>query len=666
MCGISGVISFRNDIDCVKAVQLSNGAIKHRGPDGEGFAFFKEGTFVAAASDDTQREILNFPLSFCPSKHINEISSDHTIALGHRRLSIIDLAPSGHQPMCDETENYWITYNGEIYNYIEIRLELEKAGYVFRTQSDTEVILQAYKHWGKSCLDKFNGMWAFALYDRKEQKLFAARDRFGVKPFYYYFKEDLFCFASEQKAIHALPFVKTSLNNKAVYDFFVHSELEHQEEGFFTDIMELSPSYYLELDTRTKELKTEPYYSLKVNTKFEEYDNKKFNLHRDEIEHLFYTAVKLRLRSDVPVGSCLSGGIDSSAIVAITNDLNKKTNTSVNLFSAVFPDESIDESKWAKLVASNTHSQWHTVTPQSGELVSDLQDLIYSQDIPLWSSSTYAQYRVMKLARDNNIKVVLDGQGGDELFAGYLPYFTWYWRELFNNKKFALLRSEMKEFDSGGKSLTYYTKERLKQKISRGKLSLLNSIKNKDLVYYNKDFYSHFRNEDKKVRGQTPDPETLNEKLLNEFHNTRLKGYLKCEDRCGMRWGVESRTPFADDIHLIEKAFSIPAIYKMKNGTTKHLLREALKPYLPNEIYRRKDKMGYVTPNNKWLYEARDKIKPLITDNINEFIDSKKLLRDFDHLLKNPEHLSSGAFKKENPFLFKTLAFSVWRAVFKM
>lgn len=654
----------RRDVDCAKAVQLAGSTIRHRGPDGEGFAFFTQENAVAAASADTPAAVINYPLNFCPKTHTEELKNDYyTVALGHRRLSIIDLAPSGHQPMCDESENYWITFNGEIYNYIEIRTELENHGHRFRTQSDTEVILQAYKHWGKECLHKFNGMWAFAIYNRKEQKLFASRDRFGVKPFYYYFKDGIFCFASEQKAIRALPFTETTLNKKAVYDFFVHSELEYEEQGFFASISELFPSHYLEFDIQANALSTSSYYTLKTTTDFEEFSEKKFNAYKEEIRELFFNAVKLRLRSDVPVGSCLSGGIDSSAIVAVIDDINKKTNTKVNLFSAVFPGEQIDEGNWAKLVASQTHSSWHTVTPSAHELAADLRALIHSQDIPLWSTSTYAQFRVMKLARENNIKVVLDGQGGDELFAGYLPYFTWYWQELFNRKKYGLLRGEMKSYSSPGKSLAYFTKEKLKQKIGKGKFGLINILKNKDLPYYNPDFYRHYRHEELKTRQQVHEPQTLNEKLAQEFFNTRLKGYLKCEDRCGMHWSVESRTPFADDIQLIEKAFSIPAIYKMKNGTTKYLLREALKPYLPEGIYTRKDKMGYVTPNNKWLYEIREEIKPMITDNIGEFINTKKLLADFDGLLKQP---SGGNFKKENPFLFKTIAFSLWKDIFQL
>ncbi len=659
MCGISGVVSFDKKTSVQKAIVTMNRAIAHRGPDGEGFVLINETETIPVFTEHTPKEITEHPADYCPKKHIGQCSDNYLMALGHRRLSIIDLAPGGHQPMCTEDGQLWITYNGEIYNYIELKEELNKLGHSFRTNSDTEVILHAYRQWGEDCLNKFNGMWAFVIYDKHRNKLFGARDRFGVKPFYYYFKNKLFCFASEQKALRALPEVETELNTSAAYDFFLHAELEYETAGFFKNIIELFPSTCFDFNLHTQELKIKQYYQLKTNRSFSTYNQKEFDSLKQEVSELFYKSVQLRLRSDVPVGSCLSGGIDSSAIVGAMNKINNGTENKINLFSAVFPQQSIDESKWAQMVVNTTRSTWHTTTPSSHELLNDLNDLIYSQDIPLWSTSTYAQYRVMKLAANNNIKVVLDGQGGDELFSGYLPYFAWYWGDLAANGQWGSLRKEMKSFSSLGKGINHFTREKLKHSISRGKFSFLKDFRNKELQYFHPDFIQQHRQHEVQRKQRIEDPETLNEKLLTEFCNTRLKGYLKCEDRCGMRWSVESRTPFADDIQLIERVFTIPGIYKMKNGTTKYLMREAVQQFLPKEIYARKDKMGYVTPNNKWLFEIKDELKPLIDDKLKDIIDTKKLLKDFDLLL-------SKNFSKENPFVFKALAFSIWRRSFKL
>lgn len=659
MCGISGIISFDKKIPVAQAIVQMNRAIAHRGPDGEGFVLINETETVSAFSEHTPENIIRYPFNFSPKKHINQFTENYLMAFGHRRLSIIDLAPSGHQPMCTEDEHLWITYNGEIYNYIEIREELKTLGHSFKTNSDTEIILHAYLQWGKHCLDRLNGMWAFVIYDKQNNKLFGARDRFGVKPFYYYHKNNLFCFASEQKAIHVLPQVETELNSKVAYDFFLHSELEYQTEGFFKNIVELFPSTFFELNLSTQELEVKKYYELKTTTNNSIYTETEFNTLKEKTSELFYNAVRLRLRADVPVGSCLSGGIDSSAIVGAMNKILFGQEQKINLFSAVFPQQTIDESKWAKLVANNTHSIWHTTTPTSQELFNDLNDLIYSQDIPLWSTSTYAQYRVMKLASQNNIKVVLDGQGGDELFSGYLPYFSWYWGDLAAGHQWKTLHDEMKAFSSLSKGIDHFTREKIKNYLQQGKLSFLKSLKNKELKYYHPDFIEQHKHHERQRKQHVQDPKTLNEKLLSEFSNTRLKAYLKCEDRCGMRWSVESRTPFADDIHLIESVFATPGVYKMKNGTTKYLMREALQQFLPKEIYARKDKMGYVTPNNKWLYEMKEEIKPFIDDKLKGIIDTKKFLKDFDEIL-------SKNFTKENPFVFKVLAFAIWRRNFKL
>lgn len=650
MCGIAGIVLLqRKEISLETALKSMSQTIAHRGPDDEGFAFFSENDVHISGSEVTPLHVYQSENIWCPKKTPGE--SDNTgkhVALAHRRLSILDLSAAGHQPMCDRHENLWITFNGEIYNYIEIRKELEAFGYSFRTQTDTEVIIAAYDKWGNRCVEKFNGMWAFVIYNHRAQTLFASRDRFGVKPFYYYFRDGYFCFASEQKAINQLPFVQTGVNDKAIYDFFAFTEQEYQEEGFFTNILELFPSTNLTLDLKNGTLSKEVYYSLNSNSAFENFDPGKYKIYVDQTRELFIESIRLRLRSDVAVGCCLSGGIDSSAIAGAM----KKTGIEkAHMFTAVFPGDGIDESKWAKLVADHTDAMWHTTTPDSDSLFRELENLVYCQDIPLWSTSTFAQFKVMNLIKQENIKVVLDGQGGDELFAGYTPHFSYYWDEIASVKGGKHAISELKKKGKLSNETVFWIKENAKKKQS-GLLSSLRKLKKQPEDYLNTSFVSANKNLHtyKEIKG-------LNNFLKHEFINTRLKLYLKCEDRCAMWHSVESRTPFADDLPLIENTFAIESAYKLHNGTSKSLLRDAVKDLLPEPVYKRKDKMGYVTPNNKWLSQHKEEIKNIIGDSLIEYIDTKKLHGAIDELSDT---------KPENTIVFKALTFAVWKKKFNM
>ncbi len=651
MCGIAGIALLeRKNISVKDAVFSMSRSIKHRGPDDEGFTLFSETSSSVLGSSHTQEEVFHSNILYRPKDKIEAVSeSTHHIAFAHRRLSILDLSPSGHQPMCNAQETIWITYNGEIYNYIEIKAELQSAGVVFKTHSDTEVIIAAYEKWGTACVNKFNGMWSFVIYDKTKNCLFASRDRFGVKPFYYYFKNGVFCFASEQKAIKQLPFVETGINQKAVYDFFVYNEEEYEEEGFFKNIIELFPSTNLLLDLKSGQLKKEKYYSLQLNSSFEDFSEIKYKQHIEQTRELFVDSIKLRLRSDVPVGCCLSGGIDSSAIAGAMNKL--QTKDPIHLFSAVFPNENIDESHWAEKVVKSTHSKWHKTTPTGTDLFKDLKDLVYCQDIPLWSTSTFAQFKVMELVKQSGVKVVLDGQGGDELFAGYLPHFASYWNEMKANRGMSATLTELKKKGKLSGAALHWIKENAKQNRT-GVLSGLKKLKSNPEAFLNKNFAKENSYNRKKN-----DTNSLNETLLQEFSNSRLKLYLKCEDRCGMWHSVESRTPFADHLPLIENTFAIESAYKLHNGTSKSLLREAVKDLLPKEIYDRKDKMGYVTPNNKWLSENKKQILELLSSDIYEFVDKKKLHNAIEKL---------GDQKHEQIIVFKALTFSVWKEVFSL
>lgn len=654
MCGIAGIFTLNPEKKSVADfLNQATKKLRHRGPDDEGFLLADANSLHCFFGDDTPHEVKESHFAFSPEKHLGQNRNVFSLGFCHRRLSIIDLSAGGHQPMCSPNEKIWITFNGEIYNYIELKSELISKGHRFKTNSDTEVLLNAYLQWGKNCLNKLNGMWSFVLYDTEKKELFGSRDRFGVKPFYYFHDNESFCFASEQKALANVDFISASMNEQAAYDFLVNSELEYSPQGLFNNITELFPGNYFELDLKTNSLKVEKYFSLEVNTAFEKFDKKKFTVLCEETEALLVNAVKLRMRSDVKVGSCLSGGIDSSAIVGIMQNLLKGKEMP-ELFTAVFPGLVIDEAKWAEEVVSNG-GQWNRACPNANELWKDLDEMIYSQDLPAWSSSTYAQFRVMKLAKEKNIKVLLDGQGGDELFGGYVPYYLSFWNELKSHKEKKYLETEMKSFSHLGNARKYILKENIKDKIENSSFRVLKTLKDPQLKFLSNDFLKTYSNSPL-IKKTYP---SLNEHLQAEFQNTRLKLYLKCEDRCSMWHSVESRTPFADDIELIKKIFSVSGIYKIKNGQLKHLLRESVKKYLPKKIYERTDKMGYLTPHNTWLRNNHQYIDQIDFTGIKQFINFKQFQKNSDYLFKP-------VGDSEQFLAFKLLTLSRWKNIFKV
>ena len=656
MCGIAGAVSFnRNSVANYVADMTLR--LRHRGPDGEGYVFFSEDAMLAVGGDDTAPSLLNASLPYAPKNHIEKVTDSFRIGLGNRRLKILDLHDTGHQPMCDPEKRFWITYNGEIYNYKELREEL-KHKYNFNSETDTEVVLNAYKEWGPACLQRFNGMWAFVIYDRQEKKIFGARDRFGVKPFYYYHNKEYFAFASELKALVQQSFVKKEINPAAVFDFFVLGKMETEEEGFFKNIFELFPSMYFILDVTSGAFTKTKYYSLDYSSVFSSYDDIQSGIYNSEIRDRLIKSVSYRMRSDVPVGVCLSGGVDSSVITGIIYHLLKQhiplnIGDRLKTFTASFKEKKFDESEYAEAVAHHTGALWERVFPDEQQLMKNLDDLIYSQDMPLWSTSTFAQHSVMRLVKENGIKVVLDGQGGDELFAGYRNYYPYFWNELLANNKYS---DFYREINSDG-NLNLLSKSFIKNKvIEKLPLSLRSGFYqryNEKLAFLNRDFFNDYRYR------MRPEHEaaTLNEALHEDFLIKRLKIFLKCEDRCSMWHSVESRVPFTDDHNLVEYVFKIPSVYKIRRGTSKYLLREAMKDFIPEKVYARKDKMGFNTPHNSWLNKIKDSVRPLLNEKLSGYIDVNKVSSNYDRLFSFDD-------KGDDKMVFRYITFAKWVEVF--
>lgn len=637
MCGIAGIIlKNKNAFKVVDKLKSLSNAIKHRGPDGEGFLFVANLQATPYSLDNSKR-ISNPTIFYLPQQSIENVGNpeETDVAFAHRRLSILDLNETGHQPMCDLKRKNWITYNGEIYNYLELRDELKLLGHQFVSQSDTEVVLAAYAQWGPDCVNKLNGMWAFCLLDLEKNRCFASRDRFGVKPFYFINHPDYFAFASEQKAFVEAGFIKAHYSIENVSSYLLDGLIENQTSNFFEGVNELWPGNNLIYEIKTHQFNINPYYHLKNFTSLKNnYLNDQEIIHK--VEHLLEKAIQIRLRSDVEVGTCLSGGIDSSVIASLIAKQNKNK---LICFTSIFKNNTLSEEYFADLVISQNNSKSVKIEPSLNGFLKEVDNLVYSQDAPIWNTSTYAQYKVMELAKLNGIKVVLDGQGADELFGGYHHHFIAKWDHLFSHAK---LLTALLEMNQSSKTISnpflFYIKEKVKNYVNPNQFNQNKILKTEFLLL--------------KKNTAKLESNTLNDCLINDIYNTRLKTFLKCEDRCGMWHSVESRTPFSDDIDLINFLFSFDGDRKIKNGISKYLLREASKSILPKEIYRRYDKVGFETPMQDWMI----KMRPQLLDEIKA--------SNFEFVNYNTIHKTNANDEFENKLLFKLYVLSKWQKVF--
>jgi len=566
---------------------------------------------------------------------------DGNISLGHTRLSIIDLTKKGHQPMFNDDRTLLIVYNGEIYNYKELRIELKKKGYSFFSESDTEVLLKLYQEWNEKCLSKLNGMFAFCIYDIRKQKLFMARDRFGIKPLYYYLKNGKFIFASEIKAIlgHGM---ERRPNDKLIYDYLMFNIVDHTTETFFDEIMKLPKGHYGIYNLNKKELNVISYYDLKKNCHQDnilDYDEA-----IQKFRKLFKDSVKLRLRSDVPVGSCLSGGLDSSSIVSLMNEF--VNNKNISTFSAVYPGFDKDESYYIDKQIDKIKVKNKKTNPTANDLVADIEDFIFYQEEPTRSTSQYSQYCVMKLASKNNFKVLLDGQGSDEMLAGYHYFYGNYFFELLKKIQFFTLINELK-----------YYKKNIKSYIGITSLGFLLLPKNLKENYFsirspfiNHEFQKIWRKKSNYIT-TIIDGKGLKHALYTHMLY-KLEELLKWEDRNSMAFSIETRVPFLDH-NLVEFTLSLPSRFIIRRGKSKAILRDAMEEQLDKEILNRTDKIGFETPEDKWLRE--EPVKGFVNEIINsksfenrKYFDVERIKHDFElHLLKK-----------------KNIGMKIWQCIF--
>lgn len=567
MCGIAGFYGFRND----ELIHRISKELYHRGPDGEGFYI------------------------------------DETISLLNRRLAIID-RKGGDQPIYNENKDLVIVYNGEIYNYLELRQELLAKGHIFSTVSDTEVIIHGYEEWGKSCFDRLNGMFAIAIYDKNKQELILVRDHFGIKPLYYSIIgsgpvpfsfppgftsriSSQIIFSSEIKPIFESGLIEKKTNDRVIYRYLRFRIHDDGKETFFENIYKLLPGEMMIVKKDSIEIKKYTDLEESLIKKNKAADNC-----QSDFKSLLIESVQKRLISEVPVGTCLSGGLDSSTIVSIVSKLlNKKVKESrsvgkkQNTFSAVFPGSTNNEETYIDaLLRSEQNIASHKVYPDSKIFMMDLRDFVKTQEEPTISTGPYAQYKIMQEAK-KYVTVLLDGQGADEMMAGYVPYYFVYFKELLKQKNYSVL---LRELFSSLDIIFPYILMRVRTRL--GLTYVVNTkkiLQDQFQLKYSKEQFSTIDND-------------LKRRLREDIFSNSLPSLLRYEDKNSMRYSIEGRVPFLD-FNLVRYIFSLPNSLIIHNGWNKYVLRQEVKDLLPLSIALRRNKIGFTTPEGEWFHKQQ-------------------------------------------------------------
>lgn len=631
MCGISGIVA-RSPIALQRLKEMTE-LISYRGPDGQGFLILGEhdgglgpGTFAVRP----------------------QVGTCH-VGLGHRRLSIIDLSDDGLQPFV--IGEHVLVFNGEVYNYVELKAELRELGHRFRTHTDTEVALTAFIEWGEAALERMRGMWAMAWVDEKNARLTLIRDRFGIKPLYYTYRDGVLAFGSEAKQLLAQLPHPPALDVGCAVDFLSYGITDHTEKTFFRDVLELPAGQLCRFDLRTGHpVTTKAWYTPQPAA---------LEGTREELiagfRRRFDESITEHLRADVPLGSCLSGGLDSSSIVASVYLRRTAQSPQQLTFSFVPREARFSEEKFIERVLTGKDIKAVRITPEASGLLSQLDDLIFHQDFPFSSTSIFAQREVFRAAQSAGVKIMLDGQGADEVLGGYHSFLKMHLYSLFASGNVAGLRAQLRDLGPHGHGIKFGL-----QSILLGALpeSLERSLRRLTGTDGSESYFSHTPGRNpRSYRGNgVRDMRTLS---LDQITRSNLPMLLRYEDRNSMAQSIEARVPFLDH-RLVEYALGLPDDLRVKGPETKSVLREAMRERLPPQITHRLDKMGFVSPEEVWMKEAGDRVLELLTELQRECapLVKPKLVRDFQAFLR-------GARGYDQVY-WRVLCFGLWRRRFNV
>ena len=627
MCGIAGFV-FKKGKAQQPPVPAILDQLRHRGPDDCGYLAYSERSTMRG-------------------RDWSETGEDREVIFLHRRLSILDLSEAGSQPMGTRDGRYFITFNGEIYNYVELRYELEQLGYKFESRSDTEVLLAAYAAWGSRALLKLVGMFAFAILGTVQRTVFLARDFFGIKPLYYALADNSVVFASELKMLLEFGAVSRQVNANRLFSFLRRGLCDFGAETLLADVLQLPPAHCLEIALdRDWEARPVCYWEPTVQCR----DDLSFEQAAEQLRALFLKSVSLHLRSDVPVGSALSGGIDSSAVVMAMRYLEPGIN--LHTFSYIAEDEKLNEERWVDIVGQAGRSQVHKVRPTAAELVADFDQLCYMQDMPSASTSLYAQYCVFRAAQQAGIKVMLDGQGADEILGGY-PYFRGArLASLVRQRRWRAAADFLSRVSRWPGASTFLLLQDTSDHLLPALVQApLRKLVGKDLVpswldvnwFHAKGVVPHLN------RHSYNSSHVLQEKLRRELAE-HLPSLLRYEDRNSMAFSIESRVPFLMP-ELVNFVLSLPEEYIIApDGTSKAVFRRAMRGIVPDPILDRSDKIGFATPERTWLSAASHWIQQQFDADVASKIPAFRL----DVVSRDWQEIRQGR---------RAFSFAVWRCL---
>lgn len=583
MCGLYGYIG-----SGLVDVKRATDAIVHRGPDSEGFYTWNR----SKGSQGSE--------AYCG------FEEGEKVILGFRRLAIIDLESHSNQPLHHESGQYSIVFNGEIYNYLEIKDELIKIGVNFTTYSDTEVLLKAFVQWGLSCFERFNGMWACLILDKQKNELIVSRDRFGIKPLFYEFIDDGIHFFSEIKQALA-DSNSRKVDDSVIRDYLESGVLDATEQTFYSGINRFKAGHFATISLhQPRSFEQKSYFEIgtKVYPKYSYPDAV------SEFRTLFKDSIELRFRSDVPIGACLSGGLDSSSIVSFAGFMGKE----INAFSIDNKDKELSEIQYVRDVVNKYPQLKSVVSLNEDNDIELLDQVIRMQDEPISNLSVLSQWRVMRLTSENKVVVLLDGQGGDEIFGGYRKFVFFYLKELVQTGKIGLAIKEASRFLSATE-FKLFEAEGLRR-------------------YLNKTGVHEFLSEELL---RTPKQHNIGlggatgfkEKSLDDIYKYSYPQLLRYEDRNSMAFSLESRVPFLD-YRLVDFVYSLPTSYKLRNGFTKAILRDSMEGILPDSVRLRRSKLGFATPERRWMEQTHlDFFKSYFERMDNPYLKCERIFEDF-------------------------------------
>ncbi len=596
MCGIAGLVRWCSEGEAeADLLRQMSQAISHRGPDSAGYLL--AGRRVGVHADDLDITIVD-----------DAELGNRLIGLAHRRLAVIDLSQRGHCPMRRDTSSKtWIVYNGEVYNFRELRAELEQNGVEFATATDTEVVLAAYEYWGEDFISRCNGMFALAIFDPRQQKLLLYRDRVGIKPLYIREDEDGISFASELKGLLAGSKFQRAADRDAIFAYLDYQVIHHRPETFLQGVRELSPGHFMRIDLEAGKSETIRYYDLAhgVAARRDELPKKSEEL-APFIRQRFIQTVRSHLVSDVRVGSCLSGGVDSSSIVCTADMLMRQQDKEshslgdlITTFSSCHKDPRFDEQEYIDCVAQACSARSIKVFSSADDLAERFDTLVWHQDEPFTSASIFAQFLLMEAVRKEGVTVLLDGQGGDEIFAGYRKFFFFYMADLLRKGQVGKFASEMYGglMKGDGDLFDFKAMRRYLPQTLRRNVKTFGRYLNKDA------------SGDGAISGFGGAASIIDRQIL-DVERFSIPALLRYEDRNSMAFGIEARVPFLDH-QLIETGIALPIEAKIKGGVAKHVLREAMRGLVPEKILNRRTKMGFVTPEKQWMIST---LRPLMEE----------------------------------------------------